>query len=148
MSSSNLFNFSFSDPGIPKQIIYVFLGIIINLTACEKENDCDCTSAQKYPSLQVVNQLTDSWRSIKEVSLVGYKYDNLNIEPNGGLLTFELKQGMSGGYEDINIKIVYNRYSGVSGTANIAVDFKNGETTIITLKGCSDGEGCSGIYLE
>ena len=55
---------------------------------------------------------------------------------------------MSGGYEDIYVTVRYIRYSGVGASASIKVDFNKGETTTITLTGCSGAEGCPGIYLE
>ena len=128
--------------------IFAIFGIVLAFTACEKDCNCPEDNPEEYPSLQVVNQLNDYWRSITGVSLVGYEFGNLNIEPNGDSQTFVLDDGMSGGYEDIFVKVSYIRYSGVGASASIKVDFNKGETTTITLTGCSGSEGCDGIYLE
>ena len=130
------------------KLIFVLLSIALSFTACKKDDDIDLNNIKQFPCLKVENQLTDYWRSIERVSLVGYEFDNLNISPNGDSQTFTLNAGMPGGFEDINIEVVYIRYSGVFGTASIEVDFEIGQTTTITLTGCSGAEGCPGIYLE
>jgi len=130
-------------------VIFAFLGIFIVFTSCNNcDNDEDIVGVEEHPSLKVENDLKDYWRSITSISLVGYTFNNLNIEPYGGSQTFTLDEGMSGGYEDINITVRYIRYSGVSGSASIKVNFSKGETTTIMLTGCSGAEGCPGIYLE
>jgi hypothetical protein len=135
-------------------MIIVTLGILLSFTACEK--DCSISNdnaggdvpKEELPSIKVVNQLTDSWRSITEVSLVGYEFNSLNIEPNGGSQTFVLDKGMPGGYENINVKVRFIQASTYIATLSITKDFKNGTITTVTLKGCNSGEGCPGIYLE
>ncbi len=128
--------------------IFGILSLIFIFSACGKDNSFSEEKQVEYPSLKVVNQLSDYWRSITGVSLVGYKFNNLNIEPHGDSQTFILDKGMSGGYKNIYVRIGYIRYSGVGGSASIKVDFIKGKTTTIILKGCSGAEGCPGIYLE
>lgn len=131
----------------PKISFGLILTIIVFLigNACHKDEE----SIEEYPSLRVVNQLEDSWRSIVSVSLVGYEFDNLNIEFDGDEQTFVLNEGMPGGYDDINVTVRYVRYPNIPvEPASIKVDFVRGETTTITLTGCISVEGCSGIYLE
>lgn len=125
-----------------RKLVLVLIAILT--ISCSEDGDV----AEKYPSLKVINKLNDSWRSISGVSLIGYEFDNLNIEPNGNSQTFLLDKGMSGGYEDINIIVRYIRYSGISASAKIKVDFNESKTTTITLTGCSGAEGCPGIYLD
>jgi hypothetical protein len=127
-------------------IIFTILSLLLTFTACNKENNVD--GSEEFPSLKVENQLNDSWRSIIEVSLIGYQFDNLNIEPYGDSQTFVLDEGMSGGYENINIIVKYIRYSGILASRSIKVDFNKGKTTTITLTGCDGAVGCPGIYLE
>ena len=119
------------------------------LFACQKDcpvcEDCPDCPEDKYPSLQVMNEVTDS-RSITAVKLVGYDFINLNISA-GASQTFTLDKGMSGGYTDINVKVYFTHGTGSSSTT-IIVDFSDGETTTIKLKGCISFEGCQGIYLE
>jgi len=124
--------------------LLVIFTFTLSFTACKK----DCICPDDYPSLKVVNQLEDNWRRITNVSLVGYQFSNLNIEPFGDSQTFVLDKGMSGGFENIYVKVTYLRYSSVYGFADIKVDFKKGGTTTIVLKGCDIAEGCPGIYLE
>ena len=126
--------------------ILVIFGIFLTFTACDTEDDF--VVIEEYPSLKVENQLNDYWRSIYRVSLVGYEFYNINIEPDGDSQTFVLDEGMSGGYEDIFVKVSYIRYSGVRTSTSIKVNFKQGETTTIMLTGRSGCEGCPGIYLE
>jgi hypothetical protein len=127
--------------------IFAIFGIALAFTACnrDKNNDIDNDDVVEYPSLKVVNQNNDN-RSITSVSLVGYEFNNLNITI-GGSQTFVLDKGMPGGYSDINI-IVSHKYSVWSGSVNKKVNFNDGKTTTITLKGCLTFEGCQGFYLE
>lgn len=128
-------------------VMLVVFTMSLAITSCG--DDCDCPEPEEnYPSLKVTNDLEDDWRSITKVSLIGYKFENLNIEPFGDSQTFVLDKGMSGGYENINVTVSYIRYQGVGASASINVDFTKGETTSITLTGCDGAEGCSGIYLE
>lgn len=124
----------------------LILVIVLAFAACEKNEVED--EEEEYPSLIVKNQLNDSWRSIYAVSLVGYDFENLNIEPNGDSQAFILDGGMAGGYEDINVTVRYSRYSGVGASTSIKVNFVKGKSTTISLTGCSGAEGCPGISLE
>lgn len=126
-------------------IIFAIIGLLLAFTACNKENNDD-DDIEEYLFLKVVNQTNDSnSRSITSVTLVGYDFTNLNIT-KGNSQTFNLDSGMPGGYENININV---RLSGPQIVSkNIQVNFKNGETTTITMKGCISYEGCNGFYLE
>ena len=153
MKQNKKLNSSYSIPSIQRWVIFVFLGILLSFTACEKDYNLSEDNAggnspkEEFPSIKVVNKLTDSWRPITEVSLVGYEFNSVNIEANGGSQTFVLDKGMSSGYEDINVKVRFRQTSTYIATLRITKDFKKGSTTTITLKGCF-AEGCSGIYLE
>jgi len=128
-------------------VLFSVFGLTITFSNCKK--DCDCPDTEEnYPSLKVTNDLEDDWRSITAVSLIGYTFDNLDIEPFGDFQTFILDEGLSGGYENINVTVTYIRYSGVSASRSLKVNFFDGETTSITLTGCDGAEGCPGIYLE
>lgn len=127
-------------------VLLIIIALIITFSSCKK--DCDCPEQDNYPSLKVTNDLEDDWRSITAVSLVGYKFDKLDIAPFGDSQLFILDEGMSGGYGNINVTVNYIRYTGVSASRSLKVDFFDGETTSITLTGCDDAEGCSGIYLD
>ena len=126
--------------------IIALFSIALTFTACEKDCACDEDGVDEYPSLKVVNQ-NSSKRIITSVSLVGYVFTNLSIEV-GDSQTFTLEEGMPGGYSDIHISVSY-KYGGYpTASRSINVDFSDGETTTITLKGCTGAEGCDGLYLE
>lgn len=125
--------------------IFAIFGIVLTFTACDEDDECPSPSPEEYPSLKVVNQNNDS-RIITAVKLVGYEFENLSI-PIGDSQIFTLDDGMPGGYEDLNITVSH-KYSAWSGSESIKVNFNDGETTTITLKGCLTFEGCDGFYLE
>jgi len=127
-----------------KKIFLVALIVLVSLRYSEEDDPI----LVEYPSLTVENQLNDDWGSITGVTLVGYEFGNLNIEPSGDSQTFVLDQEMSGGYEDINVRVIYIRYSGYKTSTEIKVDFNKGDTTAITLTRCSCAEGCPKISLE
>ena len=73
------------------------LFLFIFLISCSSPND-DTT-----PSLTIVNQ--NSSFPIIEVSLVGYKFENLNIT-SGISKTFQLSNGIDGGNANVNVQII------------------------------------------
>ena len=116
--------------------------ILLTFTACNKDDDN--IIVEKYPSLEVATQ--NKW-IITSVRLVGYEFANLNIAIDDSQ-TFTLDKGMPGGYDDININVGF-KYGGYPTRYSSAeVNFNDGETTTITLKGCIAAEGCQGFYLE
>jgi len=78
---------------------------------------------------------------------VGYEFNNLNIT-SGNSQTFALDSGMQGGYENINIIVIYGDPYSPSNSISTRVNFYKGKTRTITLEGCIDYEGCDGHYLE
>lgn len=119
--------------------ILSILGLFFFVTSCSSDDD-----ALWHPVLEVVNQTNDvsSRALINAVTIVGYDFNSLSLA-KGDSQTFLLDNGMPGGYEDININVLL---SGVN--KRIKVNFKNGETTKVTMKGCISAEGCGGFYLE
>ena len=107
--------------------LYILLGFIITLTACNK-NDEDDIVGDEYPSLKIVNQTDVDYYYITSVSLVGYEFNNLNIT-TGDSQTFILDQGMPAGYEEINVDVAYMAGPYNSRWGNIKVNFTKGETT-------------------
>ena len=73
------------------------LFLFIFLISCSSPND-DTT-----PSLTIVNQ--NSSFPIVEVSLVGYKFENLNIT-SGISKTFQLSNGIDGLWNTANVQII------------------------------------------
>ena len=118
-----------------------FLGFFLSVTSCNKDDN-----KMEYPKLRVTNESNDQW-PIKSVKLVGYEFTNLAIGTNGGSQTFILDKGLSGGYNDINVVVQYGP-AGSIWTSSKKVNFDNGTTTTITLKGCISYDGCKGYHLE
>ena len=78
-----------------KKLLSLFLFIF--LISCSSPND-DTT-----PSLTIVNQ--NSSFPIVEVSLAGYKFENLNIT-SGISKTFQLSNGIDGLWNTANVQII------------------------------------------
>jgi hypothetical protein len=92
-----------------------------------------CSFGDKYPLLKIENQYDGKY--ISSVSLVGYEFSNLSIL-YGNSQTFTLGEGMPGGYNNINIQVGYRSGSAIWYISN-QFDFKDGDVTIVTLKGSS-----------
>jgi len=144
----NLLNLTHFKSKVQWWAILSLFGIVLAFTACEKDCICDENEdpiEEEYPSLKIVNQNTSLWW-ITSVKLVGYEFYNLEITKSESQ-TFVLDKGMPGGYNDINVKVYYT-YGAPNGSQSIKVNFSDGATTTIALKGCTGSEGCDGLYLE
>ncbi len=108
-----------------KIFIILLFGIFCVFTTCDSGENYPSL----YPSLKVVNQFVG--RSIKSVSLVGYNFNSLLITAGNSQL-FALDGGMPGGYEDINVTVLYGS-AFANWNASNTFDFNDGETTTITL---------------
>nr|WP_319571439.1 hypothetical protein [uncultured Draconibacterium sp.] len=148
MNKSKKFSLLHFKSLVKRLTFVVFIGTIIVMTACSKDNDKDESedNTEVFPSLKITNQNTDS-RLITSVKLVGYEFNNLSIDVDDSQ-TFILDEGMSGGYSNINVTCSYKYGAYPVASKSIKVDFSNGKTTTITFKGCISFEGCSGFYLE
>jgi hypothetical protein len=125
--------------------ILIYFGIALTFTACNKKNDSNIP--EKFPSLKIVNSVSDDKR-IFAVNLVAYDFNSLNIS-SGNSQTFTLESGMPGGYDNINVTISLRNSANIPiGSLSKAVNFKKGEITTITLKGCNSYEGCAGLVIE
>src|SRR5690606_15918596 len=101
----------------------------------------------KLASLQIVNSVSDELYYISYVKLIGYDFSSLRVT-SGKSQTFLLDKGMSGGTNNINVIVGYKTDYRPANKKEIAVNFKVGETTIISLNGCASFEGCDGHYLS
>ena len=96
-------------------------------------------NTNNYPSLKIV---CDYSGCITRVGLVGYSFDDLRILNNESK-TFELINGIPGGYENVNVNVKFSPAKVVNGThttdlSSIKCNFTKGETTTITLtNGCT-----------
>ena len=128
----------------------LFAGIIslaFIFSSCDEGESNDIPPIEKFPSLKVENQVEDSLPfNITSISLTGYQFDQFFI-PSGESATFILDQGMPEGYQGIEVVVRFGTI-GVDRSETITIDFQNGKTSAITLKGCEMAEGCNGFYLE
>lgn len=123
--------------------IIILLFVSISLFSCSKD---DNDGLKKDPmTLRVVNDL-DDYYYITSVKLVGYEFESLKIH-GGESQTLELKNGMPGGLDDVNVIVSYRSSPYSLWRANASIDFNEAGSTTITLKGCT-AEGCDGIKLE
>ena len=91
-----------------------------------------CSSSDTTPSLTIVNQ--NSSFPIIEVSLVGYKFENLNIT-SGISKTFQLSNGIDGGNANVNVQIIISCGRQMPLYRNTTLDFSTNQTiTIIDNK--------------
>ena len=86
--------------------------------------------------------------SIREVSLVGYEFEDIKID-FGQARTFTLDNGINGGLTGVNINVRY--YCGArnwSGSAS--KDFIEGQNTTVTLVDCfANGQGgCQEVCFQ
>ena len=86
----------------PIYLFFLYCIVIFLMAGCRDENN-------QISTLKVVNSVTDD-AFITEVKLIGYDFSNLNIT-KGTSQSFSLEQGMSGGYENINVQVFYKRTS-------------------------------------
>ena len=79
------------------------------------------------PSLTIVNQ--NSSFPIIEVSLVGYKFENLNIT-SGISKTFQLSNGIDGGNANVNVQIIISCGRQMPLKRNTIIEFSDSNPTI------------------
>jgi len=120
--------------------VFFTLGLTLFISACGTSSDSEVSS------LRVVN-LSDNGLPILKVSLVNYEFEPLEIA-GGESQTFTLDDGMQGGFSNVNVTFTVNISLWHTLTYSTKKDFRDGDMTIITLKGCRSGEGCDGLYLE
>lgn len=130
-----------------KRVIFLLV-ICTALFSCGKDETelIQEESQAESVSLKVENDLA-YYYFITSVKLVGYNFENLNIE-SGKSQTFQLDKGMPGGFEDINVIVTYKSTPGHAGwTARASIDFSENGVTVLRLSGCTE-EGCDGIRLK
>lgn len=90
------------------------------------------SESPSYPSLKIVSNYSGY---IYRVGLVGYSFDDLRIVNNESK-TFELKSGIPGGNDNVNVTVSFRPDSihiDSRNPASIKCNFQNGKTTVITL---------------
>ncbi len=104
-------------------------------TGNSTENTNDNTNKNAF--LEIVNKYPDF--SISTIRLVGYSFEYLDILYNESK-TFELTNGIPGGYDNVNVIISYNFIRAVATNdyaKKVRCNFEKGKITTITLN--SDG---------
>jgi hypothetical protein len=127
----------------------ILSALFIPFASCDDDEVDEIPDIEKYPSLKVSNQAEDEIRpfNIYAVDLPGYDFEALTI-PIGDSQTFILDEGMPEGYEEIDVIIRFGTI-GFDHSQSVAVNFENGKTSKITLKGCMEWvEECDGHYIE
>ena len=117
--------------------LILLLLIPIFLLSCNSNTDNNTnsnnnTNNKSYPSLKIVSNYSGY---ISRVGLTGYSFDDLRIEQNESK-TFELKNGIDGGLENVNVNLSFRPDSihiDPRNPASIKCNFTNGKTTTITL---------------
>ena len=106
-------------------ILYILLFLVIFLSSCAQQS-----KQPEYPKLKVVNN--NPTYSVLQVKLVGYEFNDLNIE-KGTSKTFELNNGISGGYENVNVTVVYGLPQMAQWRVSKICNFSDGQTTTVTV---------------
>jgi hypothetical protein len=104
---------------------FAVLAFVVVIIACRKEDE-----EKIFPYLRVVNQIA---YEIIGVICLDYSYTGLNIE-DGEEKTFSLIDGMSDGYENISVIVIYRISISQIYDVTKEVNFKDGDTTTVTLK--------------
>ena len=115
-------------------VLLVFMPFIFSCSSGEDDSD-NIVIPEGDMKLAIVNNFT-KW-NITQVSLQGYKFENLSIGGNSSR-TFTLSDGIPSGSMDIQVEIVFtcqNR-DGMKRATN--VDFYSGKTTTITINPTPD----------
>ena len=130
-------------------IIFILLISSLMFIGCKDECVCDDQNnnviTEVYPTLRIVNENTGGM-TISDITLVDYEFSNLSIDKDESQ-DFTLNRGMIGGYDDIYVTVYIRTGSTPRGKLSGEFNFVDGETTTITLKGCTS-EGCDGYSLE
>ena len=90
------------------------------------------SESKSFPSLKIVSNYSGY---IYRVGLVGYSFDDLQILNNESK-TFELKNGIPGGNDNVNVTLSFRPDSihmDSRNPASIKCNFQNGKITVITL---------------
>lgn len=115
-------------------VLLVFMPFIFSCSSGGDDSD-NIVIPEGDMKLAIVNNFT-KW-NITQVSLQGYKFENLSIGGNSSR-TFTLSDGIPSGSMDIQVEIVFtcqNR-DGMKRATN--VDFYSGKTTTITINPTPD----------
>ena len=97
-----------------------------------------CSEDGLNSTLTIVNDRVDE--SITRVSLVGYDFDNINIR-YGKEKTFNLKDGINGGYDDVNVTFETEGYGDAYRISKSFIFWEDNNTRI-TLIDCPDDPSC------
>ena len=117
------------------------------LISCEEGDDRLCCMPDETQKTLTINNQNDVI-SIREVSLVGYEFEDIKID-YGQARTFTLDNGINGGLTGVNINVKF--YCGARNwNGSVSKDFTEGENTTITVVDCfPNGQGgCTDVCYE
>ena len=128
--------------------ILVILYIIMSTgnLGCGKEEEEVIEEPTPVTSLTINNQ--NDIISIREVSLVGYEFEDIKID-FGQARTFTLDNGINGGLTGVNINVRF--YCGARNwSGSVSKDFTEGQNTTVTVVDCfPNGQGgCSEVCYQ
>ncbi len=130
-------------------IFFILLLSFLLFNGCSDDCVCDDQNdnliSEEYPTLRIVN-LNTGGMTISSITLIDYEFSNLSINKDESQ-EFTLSRGMIGGYDDIYVTVHLRTGNTPRGKISGEFDFVDGETTTITLIGCS-GEGCDEYSLQ
>ena len=120
--------------------LILIMSMLFTITSCQKEGNVEIveTPSAKYPNLLISNKTNEDNIYITSVQLVGYTFEPISIG-NQESKNFQLNHGINGGYDNVKV-VVHYKYGARSSWSDVKVNFKDGQTTKISLykssKGC------------
>ena len=124
---------------------YLLILSLLFISCVEDEDDYH-VDPEPVTSLTISNQ--NDVISIREVSLVGYDFEDIKID-FGASRTFTLDNGINGGYDGVNVNVKF--YCGARNwNGSVSKDFVVGENTTITVVDCfPNGQGgCTDVCYQ
>ena len=125
---------------------YLLILSLLFISCVDGEEILCCQPDETQTTLTINNQ--NDVISIREVSLVGYEFEDIKID-YGQARTFTLDNGINGGLTGVNINVKF--YCGARNwNGSVSKDFTEGENTTITVVDCfPNGQGgCTDVCYE
>ena len=113
-------------------VLVVLCLLFISCSDLSTDNNTTNSETRNYPVLRIKSTYEGY---IYRVGLVGYSFDDLRIE-NNETKTFELKNGIPGGNNNVNVNITFRPDSihmDSRSPLSVKCNFQNGKTTTITI---------------
>ena len=126
--------------------LILVMSMLFTITSCQKEDSVEIvdTPSVKYPNLLISNKTNEDNVYITSVQLVGYTFEPISIGKQESK-NFQLNHGINGGYDNVKV-VVHYKYGTRSSWRDVKVNFKDGQTTKISLYKSSKGYFLSVFY--